>query len=139
MTRIKDYPPRTIPEFDDFLYLITQGNTDYKLLIESLLGEMTVDVIQPTYELVLADQYHTVRMSFPGAKELTVPEEINEAFVAGTVIRIRNASTAVLTLIPATVGVTINTKDGLNIIGHGEVKLVYRGLDTWDASGDLSS
>lgn len=139
MSQVKDFPQRETPEPTDFLYLITEGNTDYKVLITQLLGEMTKEVIQPFYELEDGDQYHTIRMTFPSGKQLTVPTNDDVPFTVGTIVRIRNATSGSLTLIPATVDVTLNTKGGLKVIARGEVKLVKVGQDNWDVIGDLST
>lgn len=139
MTQVKDFPDRTDPEPTDFAYLVTDGNTDFKVRLKTLLGELTKEIIDPFYELVLADQYHTIRMSFPGNKELTVPTTANVPFIEGTVIRVRNASENLVTLIPETIAVELKTKGGLNIVPHGEVKLVYFKNDEWDVIGDLTT
>lgn len=137
MTQIKDFPDRTNPVADDFLYLITQGNTDYKILINSILGRMIKSIIDPVYQLVASDAYHTVRLLFPASTVVTVPLEATTAFAIGTTIKIRNNSTLNAILAPETIAVTLNTKSGLNISQKGEIELVYIGSDEWDISGDL--
>lgn len=139
MSQVKDFLERTAPEPDDFTYLISNGNTDFKILIKTLLGELIKGIVTATYELVLEDQYHTIRMTFAGNKDLTVPIALDVPFVSGTVIRIRNSSPSLSTLIPATIGVTLNTKGGLNIVPWGEVKLVSISPDVWDVIGDLTT
>lgn len=138
MSQVKDFPDREAPEPDDFTYLITEGNSDFKLRIKAFMGELITPIIDPNYELLTADQYHTIRMTFPGNKELTVPLELDQPFVIGTVILVRNISAFLITLLPATIAVTLNTKSGLDIVANGEAKLVYNGSNEWDVVGDLS-
>lgn len=142
MTQVKDFPERGLsspPKPDDFLYLITQGSTDWQILINVLMGrELTKTVLEPLYTLENADTYHTLRFVFPAGKVITVPQDLTVQFTPGIIIRLRNASPQPATILPQTVGVKINTKSGLIIPPHGEVNLTNVGPDEWDASGDLT-
>lgn len=138
MTQIKDYPNRITPLADDFLYLITNGNTDYKILINSVLGRLIKSTAEQNYSIIAPDVYHTIRLEFSASTIVTVPLEATSQFNVGDVIKIRNTSiTDNAVLLPETIAVSINTKSGLNIIPNGEIELVYIGGDVWDVSGDL--
>lgn len=143
MSQIKDFPDRDLtnpPQPDDFLYLITQGNSDWKILINVLLGRaLTKEIITPLYELVAEDTYHTIRFTFPAAKVITVPRDEIVQYEPGIIIRLRNVGTLSATILPETGAVIINTKDGLVIPPHGEVNLTNVSANLWDASGDLTS
>lgn len=140
MSQIKDFPNRDLPLPDDFLYLITQGNTDFQIAINILLGRaLTKEVVDPLYTLIAADVYHTIRFTFPAGKVITVPENATVVFQTGIIIKLRNVGTVAATILPETAGVIINTKGGLVIPPHGEVNLTKVATDTWDASGDLTT
>lgn len=143
MTQVKDFPERGVsdpPQSDDFLYLITAGNTDYNIPINSLLGRgLTKTIIEPLYTLVASDIYHTLRCTYVASKAITVPEDAQVSFAPGAAIRLRNAGSLTATIVPQTGGVVINTKSGLTIPPNGEVILVNVAADIWDASGDLTA
>lgn len=140
MSQIKDFPNRDEPVASDFVYLITEGNTDYKLSAKQILGESNKLVTGSTYTLLLTDQFRTIRMNFNGAKTLTIPADSSVPYEIGTVIRVRNSSPDTLTMIPEGAAVDLYSKNGwLNIMPRGEVKLCYVATDTWEIIGDLSS
>ncbi len=140
MSQIKEFPNRDNPLPDDFLYLITQGNTDFSIAINILLGRaLTKEVVDPLYTLIAEDIYHTIRFTFPAAKVITIPIDANVSYTPGIIIKLRNVGDIAATILPETATVIINTKDGLVIPPHGEVNLTNVAVNLWDASGDLTS
>lgn len=137
MSQVKDFPVRQDPKADDFFYLITDGNSDYQIKASQVLGRILKKIAVQNYTLELSDAFKTLRNQFPSSATITIPEELNVAFVEGTEIKIRNASNYQMILQGENISVILNTKSNLNVLPHGEVSLVYVGGNEWDLTGDL--
>ncbi len=137
MAQVKDYPNRNNIKADDFLYLITNGNSDYKVLLSDIVGHNIKKLSQQTYTLVLEDSFKYVRSEFAGGTIFIVPNKLTTEFAIGTVIYLRNKSNNNATIQAENSDVLLNTNSNLQIKPHGEVKLLYVDDNEWDLTGDL--
>ena len=113
-------------------------NYTAKELGEAAKELLSIKTVQPaTYTLLLEDAGKYLRFTNGSAITLTVPNVNTTRFRQGTVIHIRQAGSAQITLSPAT-GVTVNTPETLKTRKqNSSVMLVAISDNVFDLIGDL--
>jgi hypothetical protein len=112
---------------------------------EFLLGDFLADLATApfnpqsgSYILALSDQGQIIEISDASPNNLTVPADSAVNFPVGTQIAILQVGVGQVTIAPA-VGVTVNSRTGLNLFGQWSVAtLLKRGANLWVAFGDLA-
>lgn len=129
-----------------FLLETTSGALTTRTLYQNQGGVWTgIAVAAPpatevadSYTLVPGDAGKTIEVTSSSAVTITIALSTTTAFPIGTVVKILNLGSGVVTIAGAT-GVTVNSLAGHTAIAgqYGQVTLRQTDTDTWVLTGDL--
>lgn len=106
----------------------------------NVVGHITINSQSSSYVLSLLDDGDFVEFTGSTSASVTVPTNASVPYPVGTVITVLQAGSGQVTIVPATVAVTINSTPGLKTRAQWSVvTLIKRGTNTWLATGDLSA
>lgn len=103
------------------------------------LGLLTANTQTASYVLALTDANLIVEMNVASGNTLTVPANATVAFPVGTLIEVFQMGVGQTTIVAAG-GVTINSPNGLKLIGqYSSATLRKRATNEWVVAGDCTT